>query len=167
MLSLFSGTARDCEGVHRRSFLQIGALSGLGLSLPMWLAGRQAVGASPSSRDVNCILILSQGGVSHHDTLDPKPNAPVSVRGEFQAIDTAVPGVKFTDICPTLAKELGRYALLRGWNPKNGSHGTADQPPAATSERSAPRANSCTTSSKARVASKGVQGSRCAGMGAG
>ena len=127
MLSLFSGTTRDCEGVHRRSFLQIGALSGLGLSLPMWLAGRKALGASPSSRDVNCILIWSQGGVSHHDTLDPKPNAPVSVRGEFQAIDTAVPGVKFTDICPTLAKKLGRYSVLRGWNPKNGSHGTADQ----------------------------------------
>jgi len=127
MLSLFSGTTRDCEGVHRRSFLQIGALSGLGLSLPMWLAGRKALGASPSSRDVNCILIWSQGGVSHHDTLDPKPNAPVSVRGEFQAIDTAVPGVKFTDICPNLAKELGRYSVLRGWNPKNGSHGTADQ----------------------------------------
>ncbi len=127
MLSLFSGTTRDCQGIHRRSFLQIGALSGLGLSLPMWLAGRQAAGGSPTSRDVNCILIWSQGGVSHHDTLDPKPNAPVSVRGEFQPIDTAVPGVKFTDICPTLAKELGRYSLLRGWNPKNGSHGTADQ----------------------------------------
>jgi hypothetical protein len=103
-------------------------LSGLGLSLANVVGGAESRrAASPSSRDVNCILIWSQGGVSHHDTLDPKPNAAVSVRGEFQAIDTAVPGVKFTDICPTLAKELGRYSVLRGWNPKNGSHGTADQ----------------------------------------
>lgn len=127
MLSLLAGKTHDCEGVSRRSFLQVGALAGLGVSLPLWLAGRQAAGASPAGRDVSCILIWSQGGVSHHDTLDPKPNAPVSVRGEFNVIDTAVPGVKFTDVCPTLAKDLGRFAVLRGWNPRNGSHGTADQ----------------------------------------
>jgi hypothetical protein len=48
------------------------------------------------------------------------------VRGEFGVIDTAVPGVKFTDQCPTFAKELPNYALLRSLNPRNGSHGTAD-----------------------------------------
>lgn len=127
MLSLLTGLSRDCEGVSRRSFLEIGSLAGLGLSLPMLLQARQARGANPTSSDVNCILIWSQGGVSHHDTLDPKPDAPVSVRGEFNAIDTAIPGVKFTEICPTLAKEIGRFGLLRGWNPQNGSHGTADQ----------------------------------------
>lgn len=127
MLRFVTGTAPDCEGIHRRSFLQVGALAGLGLSLPSFLAQRSAWGANRAANDVNCILIWSQGGVSHHDTLDPKPNAPVSVRGEFGAIDTAVPGVKFADICPTLAKELPRYGLLRGWNPRNGSHGTADQ----------------------------------------
>jgi hypothetical protein len=42
-------------------------------------------------------------------------------------IDTPVPGVKFTEICPRMAQELNRYALLRSWNPANGSHGTADQ----------------------------------------
>ncbi|MFO0819812.1 MAG: DUF1501 domain-containing protein [Pirellulales bacterium] len=127
MLSFRAGEMRHCEGVSRRSFLEVGTLAGLGLSLPLWLAGRQSRAASPSSRDVNCILIWSQGGVSHHDTLDPKPNAPVSVKGEFNVIDTAVPGVKFTEICPTMAKELHRFSVLRGWNPHNGSHGTADQ----------------------------------------
>lgn len=126
MLRFPTGYSKDCEGVNRRSFLQIGGLAGLGLTLPNWLALRQAHGA-PNSNDVNCILIWSQGGVSHHDTLDPKPNAPVSVKGEFNVIDTAVPGVKFTEICPTLAKTLDKYAVLRGWNPRNGSHGTADQ----------------------------------------
>jgi hypothetical protein len=76
---------------------------------------------------VNCILIWTRGGTSHHDTFDPKPDAPVSVKGEFGVIDTAVPGVKFTEIVPHMARELNRYGLLRGWNPQNGSHGTADQ----------------------------------------
>jgi len=67
------------------------------------------------------------GGVSQVDTFDPKPEAPVSVKGEFKSIDTAIPGVKFTEVCPTMAKEAQRYGLLSGWNPKNGSHGTADQ----------------------------------------
>ena len=42
-------------------------------------------------------------------------------------IDTATPGVKFTEVVPRFAKELGRFSVLRSWNPRNGSHGTADQ----------------------------------------
>ncbi|MFP6751746.1 MAG: DUF1501 domain-containing protein [Pirellulaceae bacterium] len=105
--------------------LQVGALTGLGLTLPMSLAG-QAV-AGDKARNTNCILIWTRGGTSHHDTFDPKPDAPVSVRGEFGVIDTAIPGIKFTEIVPNMAREAKRFALLRGWNPRNGSHGTADQ----------------------------------------
>lgn len=125
MLSLPLGRSRDCQSFSRRSFLQIGALSGLGLSLPFALSARSAQAAS--AKATNCILVWTQGGTSHHDTFDPKPNAPVNVRGEFGVIDTTVPGVQFTEIVPTFAKELKRFGLLRGWNPQNGSHGTADQ----------------------------------------
>lgn len=76
---------------------------------------------------MNCIVIWTQGGTSHHDTFDPKPEAPVSVKGEFGVIDTAVPGVQFTEILPRFARELNRFAILRGWNPVNASHGVADQ----------------------------------------
>ncbi len=114
-----------CDGISRRGLLQVGALTGLGLTLPMSLAG-QAV-AGEKARNTNCILIWTRGGTSHHDTFDPKPDAPVSVRGEFGVIDTAIPGIKFTEIVPTMAREAKRFALLRGWNPRNGSHGTADQ----------------------------------------
>ena len=127
MLSFLPGTMRNCEGVSRRSFLQIGALGGLGLSLPTALAARQVSESSDSALDVSCILIWTRGGTSHHDTFDPKPAAPVSVRGEFGVIDTAVPGIQFTEIVPNMARQLQRFALLRGWNPRNGSHGTADQ----------------------------------------
>jgi hypothetical protein len=124
MLTFPLGRNRDCQSPSRRSFLQIGALAGLGVTLPLALRSRAL--AAPA-KATNCILIWTQGGTSHHDTFDPKPSAPVSVRGEFGVIDTAVPGVQFTDIVPTFARELKRFALLRGWNPKNGSHGTADQ----------------------------------------
>lgn len=133
MLNLLPGTVRTCEGVARRNFLQIGALAGLGISLPNVLA-RQAQAKNSAGRqrpqissDTNCILIWTQGGTSHHDTFDPKPQAPVSVKGEFGVIDTAVPGVQFTEILPRMAQELGRFGLLRSWNPMNGSHGIADQ----------------------------------------
>ncbi|MBP88062.1 MAG: hypothetical protein CMJ64_15280 [Planctomycetaceae bacterium] len=116
------------EGLSRRSFLQVGALAGLGVSLPHALAQKRALAAAGrSTSDVNCILIWTRGGTSHHDTFDPKPDAPVSVKGEFGVIDTAIPGVKFTEVCPNMAKEANRFGLLRGWNPRNGSHGSADQ----------------------------------------
>jgi hypothetical protein len=133
VLNLFPGTVRTCEGVSRRSFLQVGTLAGLGISLPQILS-QQALAKSKSGHhkaklnsDVNCILIWTQGGTSHHDTFDPKPQAPISVKGEYDVIDTTVPGIQFTEIVPRMAKELSRYAVLRGWNPMNGSHGTADQ----------------------------------------
>ncbi|HEX3657818.1 MAG TPA: DUF1501 domain-containing protein [Pirellulales bacterium] len=127
MLNLSPHLVRDCEGIHRRSFLKIGSLAGLGIALPTVLAQKQALArAGQSSKDTNCILIWTQGGTSHHDTFDPKPDAPVSIRGEFGVIKTAVPGTQFTEICPRMAKEAKRFAILRSWNPQNGSHGTAD-----------------------------------------
>jgi uncharacterized protein (DUF1501 family) len=128
MLNFLPSRMWTCEGIERRAFLKLGALTGLGLSLPAVFAAKQAhAGQGRQAADVNCILIWTRGGTSHHDTFDPKPDAPASVRGEFKAIDTAVPGVKFTEILPRMARELNRYALLRSWNPKNGGHGVADQ----------------------------------------
>lgn len=129
MFDLLFGTEKNCQGISRRSLLQVGALAGLGVSLPM-VAGRPLLGKNrkpAASKDVNCILIWTQGGTSHHDTFDPKPAAPLSVRGEFTTIGTATPGVRFTEIVPNMARHQKRFALLRGWNPQNGSHGTADQ----------------------------------------
>src|SRR5579862_4811105 len=110
MLNFFSRRLAKCEGIHRRDFLKVGTLAGLGLSLPQLLASKAH--AAPAKPDVNCILIWTLGGTSHHDTFDPKPNASTSIRGEFGVIDTAVPGVKFTEVAPGLARELKRFALL-------------------------------------------------------
>ena len=127
MLDPFRVSSRNCQGVSRRQFLRVGALSGLGFSLPGLLAGQKVLAArGKPAKDVNCILIWTLGGTSHHDTFDPKPDAPASVRGEFGTIATSVPGVRFAEVAPRMARELGRFGLLRSLNPRNGSHSTAD-----------------------------------------
>lgn len=137
MLNLFGSTMATCEGIDRRTLLKVGSLAGLGISLPALLQQKEAQakqaqtaaksGKPAKASDVNCILVWTHGGTSHHDTFDPKPTAPANVKGEFGVISTAVPGIQFSDIVPRMARELNRFGLLRGWNPKNGSHGTADQ----------------------------------------
>jgi hypothetical protein len=130
MLDLSAAMMRTCDGLNRRSLLKVGTLGGLGVTLPMVLANKARANSAASAangRDMNCIFIWSHGGASHHDTLDPKPLAAGNVRGPYDVIDTAVPGVQFSEICPNLAKELNRFAVLRSWNPQNGSHSVADQ----------------------------------------
>lgn len=127
MLDFFTGTSADCSGLSRRQFLRVGGISTLGLSLPAFLRLKQASAAtSPSKKNINCILLWMQGGPSHHDTFDPKPEAPAEVRGEFETIPTTLPGVLFTEHLPRLARQTDKFSIIRGHDPKNGSHGTAD-----------------------------------------
>jgi hypothetical protein len=124
MFRLFTGSSLSCDGVSRRQFIQIGGLAALGLTLPEFLRARAAV-PSPK-KNINCILMWMQGGPSHIDTFDPKPDAPPEIRGEFGVIDTCIPGVKITEHLPRLARQLDKYSIIRGCDPKNGSHGVAD-----------------------------------------
>jgi hypothetical protein len=127
MLDFVTGTSTDCTGESRRQFLRVGGLSALGLSLPAYLRLRQASAAAAAGKNnINCILLWMQGGPSHHDTFDPKPDAPVEVRGEFKPIPTGHPGVYFTEHLPLMARQTDKFSLIRGHDPKNGSHGVAD-----------------------------------------
>src|SRR4051794_3317345 len=103
MFDLLTGPSSDCRGVSRRSFLRVGGLATLGLTLDAYLRLR-AAGSTRDRRSVNCILLWMQGGPSHHDTFDPKPDAPAEVRGEFKTIPTTLPGVQVTEHLPLLAK---------------------------------------------------------------
>ncbi len=125
MLDLTTGVASDCSGVSRRTFLRVGGLAAFGLGLPQFL---QAKAEAPlaKAKAKRCILLWMQGGPSHIDTFDPKPDAPAEIRGEFGTIPTTLPGVRFTDVVPMLAKQTDKLAIIRGHDPKNGSHGTAD-----------------------------------------
>jgi hypothetical protein len=128
MLDLITGSASDCTGMSRRQFLRVGGLSAFGLGLPQFLRARHAAAAegTPAKKSVNCILMWMQGGPSHIDMFDPKPEAPAEIRGEFGTIPTTLPGIRITEHLPLLAKQTDKYSIIRGHDPKNGSHGTAD-----------------------------------------
>src|SRR5262245_6347223 len=84
MLKLFATRESNCERTRRRFLVEVGAIAPLGLTLPSLLRSTaSAAEAAKGKKEVNCILIWTRGGTSHHDTLDPKPEAPADVRGEF------------------------------------------------------------------------------------
>ncbi|MDB5308960.1 MAG: Sulfatase [Gemmataceae bacterium] len=126
MLDLRTGPASDCSGLSRRSFLGVGGLAAFGLTLPEYLRARAEAPGIAAPKAKRCILLWMQGGPSHHDTFDPKPDAPAEVRGEFATVPTTLPGVRFVEHVPLLAKQTDRLAVIRGHDPKNGSHGVAD-----------------------------------------
>src|SRR4051794_16289560 len=126
MFQLENGSSRSCDGINRRHFLRVGSLAAFGLSLPDWLRARARGATSAKEKDVSCILLWLQGGISHIDSFDPKPEAPAEIRGEFGIIDTKVPGIRVCDPLPRLAEHQDKFSILRSLNPRNGSHGVAD-----------------------------------------
>src|SRR5436309_15164503 len=123
MLTLLGAKQRFCDGVSRRSFLQIGAF-GAGLTLADMLrlradgAARQV--AAPSSHKA-AIMIYLPGGPSHMDMYDLKPDAPKEFRGEFNPIATNVPGVQICEHMPLQAKMWDKLACIRSVV-SNGEH---------------------------------------------
>jgi len=110
MLQILGSSARLCDGVSRRSFLQIGALGLGGLSLGNLM---KAEAASGKRNHKSVIMVYLSGGLAHQDTFDPKPDAPAEVRGEFKAIPTKLAGVKFSDQVPKLAAIADKFITIR------------------------------------------------------
>src|SRR5215204_4620818 len=77
----------------------------------------------PSPSDVNCIMIWLDGGPSHYETFDPKPDAPAEIRGEFKPIPTKVPGVYFSEVIPKLAAVADKFTVLRSVCHRDPNHG--------------------------------------------
>jgi hypothetical protein len=94
--------------------LQVGTLGALGIALPQLLrADARRKSSQPRSSADACILIFLNGGPSHLDMWDMKPDAPVEVRGEFKPIASSLPGVPLSEHLPRLAQQLHRCALVR------------------------------------------------------
>lgn len=125
MLRFSSAPASSCDGVNRRGFLQAGALSSLAFALPDWLRA-QAAKPAIARKQVNCILLWMQGGPSHIDTFDPKPEASADIRGEFGTVATKDTSVRICEHLPKLASQFEHFSIVRGGDPQNGSHGLAD-----------------------------------------
>ena len=107
----------------RRSFFEAGslALGGLGLS-DLLRARAQAKEARVSQRDTSVILIWLQGGPSHMETYDMKPDAPVEFRGELTPISTVVPGIDICEYLPQHARVADKFTLIRSIAHGCGAH---------------------------------------------
>jgi hypothetical protein len=110
MFTLLGRRQRFCDGLTRRSFLQIGGLALGGLTLPRLLRAEEQRGRR-SQRSV--IMVYLSGGLAHQDTFDLKPNAPAEVRGEFKPIPTKVPGIQIGELLPRLAASMDKLILVR------------------------------------------------------
>jgi hypothetical protein len=108
--------------LSRRQVLQVGAASLLGLTLPRLLRATDGAGATADA----CILVFLDGGPSHLDMWDMKPDAPREIRGEFKPIATSLPGVQLCEHLPRLAPWMHRSTLVRSVHHSvNNSHAAA------------------------------------------
>jgi hypothetical protein len=99
-----------CDRLRRRSFLQVGGLGLAGLTLADVLRAESRAG---TGRPKSVIMVFLPGGPSHLDLVDLKPHAPVEIRGEFQPIETAVPGMQISELLPKLAGVMDKLAVIR------------------------------------------------------
>ncbi len=113
--------SRNCEGTTRRNVLRVGALSFGGLTL----ADALRIQAQSKSSDVgkkSVICFWLDGGPTHMDTYDPKPDAPAEYRGPFHSIPTALPGVRLCELFPRHAQLMDKMSIVRSLYHNNGDH---------------------------------------------
>src|SRR5947209_3837552 len=113
----------------RRELLTVGSVGLAGLGLPGFLHQQaEAAPAKKSGKAESVIFLYLQGSPSHIDTWDPKPDAPVDIRGEFKPIATTAPGMQLSEVLPMLARQARHFALVRslGVKPKGlSNHGAS------------------------------------------
>ena len=118
---------RNCAGIARRDFIQLGIQGAVGIGLCDLLRLRaqaaQAFAPSAAAKNVNCIMIWLDGGPSHYETFDPKPDAPSEIRGTFKTIPTSVPGVHFSEPMPELARIFDKFTVVRSICHNDPNHG--------------------------------------------
>jgi hypothetical protein len=125
MLSILGSRKTLCDGLSRRDLLQIGSLGFLGLTdwfrLRAGEPGASATGVAATSTNPtprfgqakSCILLYLFGSPSQHDTFDPKPDAPVEIRGELTSIPTVMPGTRICELLPRIARICDRTTIVR------------------------------------------------------
>jgi uncharacterized protein (DUF1501 family) len=123
MLLVGRQTARTCQTLSRRTFVQVGASSVLGLSLADLLKQRALGSTLGTAKSV--VLVWLWGGPSQLDTWDPKPYAPVEYRGPFGTIPTRIPGVRFCELFPKIAALTNKISVIRSLNTASNDHGIA------------------------------------------
>ncbi len=119
-------TPRDISGasasgqLSRRQLLKLGAFGSVGLALADLLRLEAAAGVRSSRKAV--INIHLDGGPPQHDTIDPKPDAPSEIRGEFGSISTKIPGLHVSELMPKIASIADKFAFIRSLVGSDGKH---------------------------------------------
>jgi hypothetical protein len=111
--------ARYCDGFSRRDFLQIGVAGMAAVGLPELLRAKDS---SPGKKDTSVILIWLDGGPSHLDMYDMKPDAPEEYRGIWKPIRSVVPGFDLTELFPKQAKVTDKFSMVRSLHHDTGDH---------------------------------------------
>ncbi len=112
-----------CDGISRRDIIRIGGLSSLGLGLGDFFRLQARAGDNaPRAKAKSCILVWLDGGPSHLEMFDPKPTAPVEVRGPMETIETNVSGIRINECLQQTAKVMDRLAVVRSVTSPLGEH---------------------------------------------
>lgn len=127
MFRVEAGNTREyCDGMSRRSFVQIGVAGMASVGLADVLRAKElSAAAGQSKKDTSVILIWLDGGPGHMDTYDMKPEAPAEYRGIWRPIRTNVSGMEITELFPLQAKVADKFSIVRSLHHNNGDHFTA------------------------------------------
>ncbi len=116
----------------RREWLQAGAIGALGIGLPGLLRNHAQAASRPRpssltsfGRAKSCLLVFMTGGPPQHETFDPKPNAPLEIRGPFRSIPTSIPGIHFSELLPAIARKAHRVTIIRSMTTDINSHSSS------------------------------------------
>src|SRR2546423_1592139 len=122
MLSIPGNPGSTCDGWSRREFIRVGGagLFGVGLGDILKLQALAGESASDTAKSKagwgkakSVLLIFLQGGPSHLDIWDPKPEAPSNIRGEFKTLRSKVQGIWLSEVMPKLAEQMDKATLIR------------------------------------------------------
>src|SRR3954452_18254662 len=115
-------SARYCDGMSRRSFLQLGIAGMASVALPQLLHAKEESAKAGTAKNTSVILIWLDGGPGHMDMYDMKPDAPAEYRGIWKPIRTKVPGFDITELFPKQAMVTDKFSMVRSLYHNTGDH---------------------------------------------
>ena len=116
-----------CDGVTRRRALRIGGTGMLsGLTIPQLLEWEAQAANDKPVRAKSCIMLYLEGGPSHIDMWDLKPDAPREIRGPYKPISTNVPGLQVGELMPHCARIADKYTIIRSHSHRDNGHATGN-----------------------------------------
>jgi uncharacterized protein (DUF1501 family) len=126
MFAIHGNPSHLCDGISRREWLRIGGIGLGGLSLAGLLRARAAASATHRPATAKSVIVLfNSGGMPHHESFDPKPDAPKEIRGEFGVTHTRTPGLVIGELLPKTAQLTDRMAVIRSMVTGDNAHSTS------------------------------------------